>query len=202
MSSLAYETNNTEQKNDEILEEAKALIEENTFESCELAIKKLASIKGWKNADELLNSEYYNLKEGVEQKKNTISELEGNVANMKRYFKKANIWKKVFAINIFLMILSTLVARFVMSDSEIFMIFGIPILAAIVALLILFVVSLVKMRQYNTKFEMLAIKRKTNIFRDRKFFINKIQAAEIEILNTQKYIISVELLLNEIENIN
>ena len=88
-----------------------------------------------------------------------------------------------------------------MSDSEIFMVFGIPVLVTIVTLLVLFTLSLIKIRQHTHKFEMLTIGRKTNIFRDKIFFVNKIQHTEIEILNAQKYIISVELILNEVEKI-
>lgn len=201
MSLLTNETIFEEQSNDDILEEARALIEQNTLESCELAIKKLALISGWKDADELLNSEYYLLEESAAQKRNSLSKLESNSVKMKQSFKKVSIWKAVFFINIFLMIISTLVVRFVMSDSEIFMVFGIPVLVTIVTLLVLFTLSLIKIRQHTHKFEMLTIGRKTNIFRDKIFFVNKIQHTEIEILNAQKYIISVELILNEVEKI-
>ena len=214
MSNLTFKVNNKEDSiaegaesyendtcKDEILNDVKELIEESTLESCELAVKKLASIKGWKNADELLDSESTLLKESLEYKKNCLAELDDSFTKIEKYFKKVSIWKRVFFINIFLMIISALAARLVMSDSEIFMIFGIPMLVFIVLLLTLFVVSLIKMRQFTHKFEILTIGRKTNIFRDRVFFTNKIQNVEIEILNAQKYIISVELILNEIENI-
>ena len=184
---------------DDFLYEAKALIEQNTLESCELAVKKLAQIKGFKDADELLDAQYKLLCESTEHKKSCLAELDSNFGTMKRYSKKVNVWRNMFMVNIFLMIISTLVVRLVMSDSEIFMIFGIPVLAAIVTLLVLFTLSLIKIRQYTNKFEILAIGRKTKIFRDKSFFANKIQNAEIEMLNAQKYIISAELILKEIE---
>ena len=201
MSLLTNETIFEEQSNDDILEEAKALIEQNTLESCELAVKKLVQIKGFKDADDLLDAQYKLLGESAEYKKSCLEELDDNFCKMERFSKKVNVWRNVFIVNIFLMIISTLVARFVMSNSEIFMIFGIPVLVGIVTLLVLFTLSLIKIRQYTHKFEMLTIGRKTKIFRDRSFFANKIQYTEIEMLNAQKYIISVELILKEIETV-
>ena len=109
---------------------------------------------------------------------------------------------KIFVIDIFLMIISVLFSRHAIYNfyTDETMIFGMAILVGNVLVLALLLTSFIRTHLCNTKFEALSGK-KVAFFADKAYFSKRIHNTEIEILNVQKYIISAELLLTDIDNI-
>ena len=100
------------------------------------------------------------------------------------------------------MIISVLFSRYAIFNfyTDETMIFGMAILAGNIFVLALLLTSFIRTYLCNTKFGVLS-GQKVNFFADKSYFAKKIHNTEIEILNVQKYIISAELLLTDIESI-
>ena len=187
---------------DAILKEAEALIEENTIESAQCAVQKLATLKGDEEANKLLDKEYDTLQKSVEYQNSRLGELDDALEEMESRFKKIKIWKKIFAIDILLMIISALLSRLIIYKFYVDepLVLGAIVLGGNFLVLTLLIVSFIQIYICNTKFGALCGKS-INFFADKSYFSKTIHNTEIEILNVQKYIISAELLLKEIEKI-
>lgn len=185
-----------------ILKEATGLIADNTIDSAQQAVQKLATLKGDEEANKLLDKEYDTLQKSVEYQNSRLGELDDALEEMESRFKKIKIWKKIFAIDILLMIISALLSRLIIYKFYVDepLVLGAVVLGGNFLVLALLLISLIQTYICNTKFGALCGK-KINFFADKTYFSKIIHSVEIEILNVQKYIISAELLLKEIEKI-
>ena len=185
-----------------ILKEATSLIADNTLDSAQQAVQMLAKIKEEEEAVKLLDAEYESLQKNVEYHNSRLGELDVALDEMESRFKKIKVWKKIFVIDIFLMIISTILSRHIIYKFYVDepLVLGAAVLIGNFLVLALLLISLIQIYICNTKFGALCGK-KINFFADKTYFSKIIHSVEIEILNVQKYIISAELLLKEIEKI-
>ena len=190
-------------RKDAILAESKKLIDENTFTSVGDAAKKLASIKGWKDADKIFDDTYNDLKETLVNKKKRISKMQGNLLEMEECAEKRRFWFKLMLFVVFggFVLGYAFLIPMVLSGIDSGINF-IPVLIVFLIAYLSMVILTIKMYTSKAnKFELLCDGKITSAVKDKAFFAKKISEKDQEIRNTRESIETLTDLIADMEAI-